>query len=77
MVVAIMVQVIAGVVIALLSASVAVSSRSIMADSFSHSESGEACSHLTWKCSTRVDHEAVTEGKRVLYQSSVTELNRQ
>ena len=77
MVVAVMVEVIVGVVITLLSASVAASSGSIMADSFLSSESGEACSHLTQKCSTRVDHKAVTEGKRFSYQSSATELDWQ
>ena len=77
MAVAVTVEVIVGVVIMLLSASVAASSRSITEDSSSSSKSGKAHSHLIWKCSTRVDHEAVTEGKRVLYQSSVTELNRQ
>ena len=46
-------------------------------DTFSSSESGEAHSHFTWKCSTKVDHEAVTEGERVSYQSSTTELDRQ
>ena len=46
-------------------------------DTFSSSESGEARSHFMRKCSTKVDHEAVTEGERVSYQSSTTELDRQ
>ena len=42
-------------------------------DTFSSSESSEAHSHFTWKCSTRVDHKAVTEGTRFSYQSSAIE----
>ena len=33
----------------------------ITANSLSSSESSEALSHFTWKCSTRVNHEEVTD----------------
>ena len=39
-------------------------------EGFSSSESGEDCSHLTQKCSTRMDHEVVMDGTRFSYQSS-------
>ena len=46
-------------------------------EGFSSSESGEARSHFTWKCSTRVNHEEVTDGARFSYQSSTIEPDRQ
>ena len=56
---------------------VAVSSGAIMADSFSSSESGEAFSHFTWKWSTRVNHEVVTDGARFSYQVSALKPDQQ
>ena len=44
---------------------------------FSSSESGESRSHFMWKCNTRVDHKALTEGKEFLYQSSAIKLDQQ
>ena len=43
---------------------VAVSSRTEVMGSFWCSKSGEACSHLTWKCSSRIDHEVVIDSTR-------------
>ena len=51
----------------------AASGRAIMADSLSSSKSSETLSHFMWKCSTRVNHEEVTDGMRFLYQSSAIE----
>ena len=56
---------------------VAASGGAITADSLSSSESGEALSHFMWKCSTRVNHEEVTDGARFLYQSSAIEPDQQ
>ena len=52
---------------------VAGSGGAITADSLLSSGSGEALSHFTWKCSTRVNHEEVTDGARFSYQSSAIE----
>ena len=41
-------------------------------EGFSSSESGEARSHFTWKCKTRVDHEVVIDGTRFSYQASAS-----
>ena len=56
---------------------VAVSSGAIMADSLSSSESGKAFSHFTWKWSTRVNHEVVTDGARFSYQVLALKPDRQ
>ena len=56
---------------------VAASDGAVMANSLLSSESGKALSHFMWKCSTRVNHEEVTDGARFLYQSSAIEPDRQ
>ena len=46
-------------------------------EGFSSSESGEACSHFTWKCKTRVDHKVVIDGARFSYQASASKPDQQ
>ena len=41
------------------------------------SESGDARSHFTRKCKTRVDHEVVIDGARFSYQASASKPDRQ
>ena len=36
------------------------------------SKSGDACSHFTLKCKTRVDHEVMIDGARFSYQASAS-----
>ena len=65
------------VTLGLATVDVAVSGGAITADSLSSSESGEAFSHFTWKWSTRVNHEVVTDGARFSYQVSALKPDRQ
>ena len=41
------------------------------------SESGDAHSHFTWKCKTRVDHEVVIDGTRFSYQALASKPDQQ
>ena len=56
---------------------VAASGGAGVGNAIASSESGDARSHFTRKCKTRVDHEVVIDGARFSYQASASKPDRQ